>query len=153
MCSFFIHLSRSSIACRTAVSVLALCWISVVSSCYRNNVGRGEIGNAAARGDLAKVQALLKNNPDLVSSKGDNGNTPLHWAALNGHKDVAELLLANGANVNSRKKNGDTPLHFAAWNDHRTWRSYSWPKRPMSMPRPTRTLRLCTPRQLRVPRT
>ena len=62
----------------------------------------GEIHDAAKTGDLAKVQALLKDNHDLVFSKDNNGGTPLHWAALNGHKDVAELLLANRADVNAK---------------------------------------------------
>ena len=34
------------------------------------------------------------------------GWTPLHWAAVNGHKDVAELLLANKAEVNAKDNNG-----------------------------------------------
>ena len=54
----------------------------------------GEIHDAAQSGDLAKVKALLKDNPDLVSSKDNNGGTPLHMAALGGHKDIVELLVA-----------------------------------------------------------
>jgi ankyrin repeat protein len=41
------------------------------------------------------VKVLLKDNPDLCFSK-DSLGTPLHWAADNGHKDVAELLRQNG---------------------------------------------------------
>jgi ankyrin repeat protein len=75
----------------------------------------GEIHDAAKNGGLAKVQALLKGNPDLVFSKDDAyGATPLHWATAFGHKDVAELLLANNAEVNAKAKNGMTPLHWAA---------------------------------------
>ena len=50
----------------------------------------------AQRGDLEKVKALLKDNPDLVSSKDTNGWMPLHAAAIDGHKDVAELLCQHG---------------------------------------------------------
>jgi ankyrin len=44
----------------------------------------------------------------------------LHCAAKNGHKDVADLLLANKADVNARDDNcGDTPLHCAARSGHK----------------------------------
>ena len=45
--------------------------------------------------------------------------TPLHWAAVGGHKDVVELLLAHGAEVNARYSDGYTPLHYAAANGHK----------------------------------
>jgi ankyrin repeat protein len=44
--------------------------------------------------------------------------TPLHAAAGQGHKDVAELLLANKANVSAKEEHGATPLHLAAFEDH-----------------------------------
>lgn len=58
--------------------------------------------NEAAQGNLAAVKKLVTSNPDLISSKQDDDNTPLHLAAENGHKDVVEVLLANGAPVTDR---------------------------------------------------
>jgi ankyrin repeat protein len=81
--------------------------------------GRSEIHDAAKRGDLEKVKALLKDNPNLVSSRDTNGWMPLHAAASNGHKDVVELLLANKAEVNAKNTNGATPLHLAASAGHK----------------------------------
>jgi ankyrin repeat protein len=40
---------------------------------------------------LEKVKALIKDNPRLVFSEDETGRTPLHWAAVYGHKDVAEV--------------------------------------------------------------
>ena len=34
------------------------------------------------------------------------GESPLHWAAANGHTAIAEALLAAGANVNLQEKDG-----------------------------------------------
>src|SRR2546425_343290 len=114
MCPFLSRFNHSPIPCRAAATLLALVWITFASSCRRNDVGTGKIRDAAGKGDLAKVQALLKQNPDLVFSKDDHGNTPLHLAAVKGHKDIAELLLAKHADVNAKENHGNTPLHWAA---------------------------------------
>ena len=64
---------------------------------------------------MERVKALLKDHADLVFSQDTKiGGTPLYWAAVNGHKDVAELLLANKAAVNAKDNLGWTPLHYAA---------------------------------------
>ena len=41
---------------------------------------------------------------------------PLHYAAQNGHQEVAQPLLAEGANVNMKDKSGQRWLHLAAWD-------------------------------------
>ena len=73
----------------------------------------GEIHDAARAGDLYKVKALLKANPDLVSSKDENGATPLHIAAALKHEATLGYLLANKADVNAKDKNGQTPAEIA----------------------------------------
>lgn len=64
--------------------------------------------------DLEQVNALLSDNPALVSSKDHNGQTPLHLAAVRANKAMVKLLLANAANVNARGIDGLTPLHGVA---------------------------------------
>src|SRR5260221_12597350 len=113
MCSFFRRASHSPILRYTAVSLLALCWISIASSCHRNEVGSGEIRDAAWKGDLGRVQGLLKGHPDLGFNKSSKGGTPLHWAAGGGHKDVAERLLANRADVYAQAAKRHARLDWA----------------------------------------
>src|ERR1035438_8758961 len=94
-----------------AVLLIALAWTSLAFG--------GEIHDAARNGDLEKVKALLKDNPDLVFSEDSGGETPLHGAAFKGHKDVVELLLANKAKAEAKSNNGVTSLHWAAENGHK----------------------------------
>jgi len=101
---------------RTAIMLVALTLSCLTSSCGRKV---DEIHDAAQIGDLDKVKALLNRNPDLVFSKsGDYGETPLHAAALWGHKSVAAYLLMHRADVNAKNNYGVTPLHEAAGNGH-----------------------------------
>jgi cytohesin len=72
------------------------------------------IRDSTLNGDLKKVKALIKDNPTLVFHQDGNGDTPLIWAALRGHKDVVEFLLASGAKINATNNAGETPLHLAA---------------------------------------
>jgi hypothetical protein len=73
------------------------------------------IHDAARAGDLAKVESLVQADPNAVSSTDEKfGQTPLHIAAFNNHKGIAEYLLAHKADVNAKSKNGSTPLHLAA---------------------------------------
>ena len=69
-------------------------------------------------GDLAGVQAYLDAGVD-INARDENGSTPLHWAALEGHKDIVELLINRGAEVNATSEIGGwTPLHMAASKNH-----------------------------------
>src|SRR6185436_4705997 len=69
---------------------------------------------AIKKGDLEKVKALLKANPDLVFTKDHTDWTPLHYAAHWHQRDIAELLLVNKADVNAQASDGLQPLHCAS---------------------------------------
>jgi ankyrin repeat protein len=96
----------------SAIPVLAAVALAVLSS--SGSAFGGAIHDAASFGDLGKIKALLKDDPALISSRDQNGDTALHVAALFGHRDVVELLLANQADVNAKDNDGWTPLHCAA---------------------------------------
>ncbi|MBL0938960.1 MAG: ankyrin repeat domain-containing protein [Gemmatimonadaceae bacterium] len=72
------------------------------------------LANAAMRGDLASVRALLAQRADVNSATGD-GMTALHWAAERGDVAMVQALIKAGANIKATTRNGGhTALHVAA---------------------------------------
>jgi ankyrin repeat protein len=77
-----------------------------------------DIWLSARLGNIEAVKQHLAAGTD-VNAKGVAGWTALHHAAYDGHKEVVELLIANGADVNVRsRERGSTPLHHAALLGH-----------------------------------
>jgi cytohesin len=73
----------------------------------------------AAIGNVNLVNALLENGVGVESLDNDSLKTALHYAAIEGHKSIAELLLAKSAYVDSRDADCTTPLHYAAERGHK----------------------------------
>ncbi|WP_420632484.1 ankyrin repeat domain-containing protein [Candidatus Palauibacter sp.] len=72
------------------------------------------VAEAASRGDLESVRALLRDGADVNAAQGD-GMTALHWAALRGEAEMVSVLVYAGANVASTTRLGAyTPLHLAS---------------------------------------
>lgn len=72
------------------------------------------IANAAMNGDREAVRALLKKGLDVNEAQGD-GSTALHWAAIKGDAELAQMLIFAGANVRATTRLGAyTPLYLAA---------------------------------------
>ena len=102
---------KRTVARPLAVALAVLTWTGLAFC--------GEIHDAAGDGDLEKVKVLLKDHPNLVSSRDTNGTTPLYGAAQWGHRDVVQLLLASKAEVDAKNLIGFTPLHAAAAAGHK----------------------------------
>ncbi len=77
------------------------------------------IFEAAALGDIQRINELLREYPELATAHSHDGFTALHLAAFFNHPEAVELLLKNHADVNAVTKNQTvaphaTPLHSAA---------------------------------------
>ncbi|WP_458128156.1 ankyrin repeat domain-containing protein [Pseudomonas sp. Z2-11] len=73
---------------------------------------RDDIFKSVSAGDLQGVQRL-KNNIININDRNDNSWTLLMVAAYNGHQDIIDFLLNEGADVNARNYKGTTVLMYA----------------------------------------
>jgi len=72
------------------------------------------VADAAMNGEKETVRSLIKQAADVNSAHGD-GMTALHWAALNGDAEMAQLLVYAGGNLKAATRLGAfTPLYMAA---------------------------------------
>jgi ankyrin repeat protein len=81
-------------------------------------VARGapvDIWEAAALGDVPRLQAHLDGDQGLLRAHSHDGWTPLHLAAHFGHAEAVRWLLEHGANVRVRSTNtlDNEPIHAA----------------------------------------
>ena len=97
-------------------SLISIC--SLVGSQLRGRASArrspAPIADAAQNGDRESVRALLKKGLDVNEAQGD-GTTALHWAAIKGDAEMAQMLIYAGANVRATTRIGAyTPLYLAA---------------------------------------
>ena len=66
---------------------------------------------AAEAGNIEAVKQHIAAGVN-VNGKVGNGSTALNFAAYNGHKEIVQLLINNGADVNVVDEDGEAPLDF-----------------------------------------
>ena len=66
---------------------------------------------------LLVAPSTAKPAPSLINAVNEAGNTPLHWAALNGHLESVKLLLHAGASVGLFNRAGHDAVFEAEIND------------------------------------
>lgn len=86
---------------------------SLTTSTTDKAVLQAQLFEEIQAGGLAKVKSLLTARVN-VRDTNDSGSTPLHFAVLFNHLDIARYLIKVGALVNAQnKRDGNTPLHDA----------------------------------------
>jgi ankyrin repeat protein len=73
---------------------------------------------AKAEEEVKLVESLVASGADM-NVKDRYGDTPLHYAAGHGRKDMIDLLIAKGADINAANKKGETPLCCATLWGHK----------------------------------
>lgn len=75
----------------------------------------GELFVKIREDDAIAVADAMKENPDLLNSKGGGGQTPLMASVLMGSTKCVDYLLSLGADTSIPEKDGYTPMHGAAF--------------------------------------
>ena len=77
---------------------------------------RHHLFSAIAVGDADLVRTLVEQSPESLDrrmSRGDHGQSPLHFAITRGRSDLVALLIELGADIEATDANGQTPLGLA----------------------------------------
>ena len=75
--------------------------------------------NSAEADEIKRIQAMIKDSPDLINSPDQKGETLLQKTAAKGESATVKLLLENGAAIDGTKQPDLTALHYAAGNGHK----------------------------------
>ncbi|MCC6490648.1 MAG: ankyrin repeat domain-containing protein [Candidatus Hydrogenedentes bacterium] len=73
---------------------------------------------AAETGDTKTLEALLQSDATLGDVRGNNGVTPLHLAARNGHDAAVKILLETGADPLAEDDESNTAANMANVEGH-----------------------------------
>jgi ankyrin repeat protein len=71
------------------------------------------IHQAVFNGNIEAIKQHLAAGTDVNARNVVSGETPLHLAAVYGHKEIVELLIAASADANAKMRNGRTALDKA----------------------------------------
>jgi ankyrin repeat protein len=76
------------------------------------------IVEAAKKGDLQTVRNILQQDPSKLNATDEDHYTPLHWACMRAHWDVARYLIEEGADLNVVGGDGGTQINWAVHHDN-----------------------------------
>jgi len=104
---------------RTTPTRLDKTWAHIKTSIQNDGVVHSSLILALANTGLAApVRLLLSRGTNVDTASLYYKKTPVIQAARNGHENVVQLLLNNGAKINAQDRYGFTALIWASINNH-----------------------------------
>jgi len=72
-----------------------------------------KVFDAAKRGDVATLKAVIAADPNLVNAKDNQGQTPLHYTAVCMNPEAVKFLVEKGADPLAKDLEERTPSMYA----------------------------------------
>lgn len=107
-CILIIVLMAVSIRCKTVTPQKSYIPLKPVEE----ELAKAIVG-AIERNDLNALKTLLPNGSEVNVQVDEWGKTPLHFAAKENCKEIAEFLISRGADINALDKFSQPPLYWA----------------------------------------
>ena len=108
-----------SIACRLGFKeIVDLLIARGANATAKIKGGRNVLHVVAFNGFIDICKLLTVNGIEEINGVDDEGWTPLHLAAQEGHLDIVKHLVEKGANFRASSKTGRTPLHMCSSCGH-----------------------------------
>jgi len=79
-----------------SIGLLVLGVLSLIFTYLEPGYWSHPLHDAVRDGDIARVETLLSKGADVNISRVNKGFTALHLAAMEGHKEIVQLLLEKG---------------------------------------------------------
>src|ERR1700687_4278124 len=109
---------RNALSASTISAVAALGALSFSAPLHASGASPSPVADAAMHGDKEGVRVLLKQAADVDGAQGD-GMTDLHWAAMRGDAELAQMLMFGRGNIKATTRMGAyTPLFLASRHGH-----------------------------------
>lgn len=100
---------------RVGVLARGVAFALMVGICVSASESVPAVVDAAQRGDLEAMRALIRAKADVNKPSAD-GTTALHWAVRRNNLELVDMLITAGASVKATNRYGIPPLTFAAEN-------------------------------------
>ncbi len=91
--------------------------VAMLGLLFYFNRTKTDVHLAIAKNDVARVNELLDQHPELLESRNRKGRTPLLQAVELNRVEIFHALIRRGADANARADDGGNGLHLAAEHD------------------------------------